>query len=251
MSESEEFWRPDNAALIAAGFVTEISNGQFATSGFGVNFTRDDVAAQLRTISMFKTLAQVDPLLFEQVTTVFYDGAQAGTPLAEITTRSRSLIGNLLIAYAPLASNELLIETIRLLVDELRVLGESSSDACFAFLYPELGGPVDLRLYAPPELWQRDLDLTEKVIVSGAANEAQNAPPGDAKKAFDDSLALMIDRHGGAVLGDVMALSTSFDGMDKAKICQTVLFIYEAVLEQQPNDAAALMRELLAAAPQP
>lgn len=249
MSESEEFWKPDNTALIAAGFVTEISNGQFATSGFGINFTRNDVAAQLRTIPLFETLAKVDPPLFEQVTAIFYEGAQVGTPLGEVSARSRALIGNLLIKYAPLASNELLVETIELLVEELRVLEAKSSDACFAFLYPELGGSIDLRNYLPPELWRRDLELSEKVIISGAANEAQHAPPGDSAKAFDDSLALMIERNGSEVLADVIDLSTNLPGTDKAKICRTVLIIYDAVLEQPPNDAASLMRELLAPAP--
>ncbi len=251
MQESGEFWKPDHSALLAAGFVTEISDGRFAISGFGVNFTREDVADQLRTVPMFETLARIDPPRFDQVTMVFYEGALAGTPLGEVTARSRSVVGNLLIAYAPLASNELLVETIRLLIDELRVLEAKSSDACFAYLYPELGGLVDLRNYAPPELWQRDLELTEKVIASGAANEAQHAQPGDSAKAFDASLALMIDRHGDEVLADVIALSTNLDGMDKAKVCRTVLIIYEAVLEQHPDDAAALMRELLAPAAQP
>lgn len=245
LSAPQEFWFPSTTELVDAGFVTELSNGQFGISGFGVNFTELEVELYLRTIPLFDAIERADPALFDVISLLFYDAAQVGTPFGEVSSSARAMMGGLLIKIAPQASNAALTELNTVLVEELRALEAADADACYAYLFPADGNSVDLRNYLSAELWQRELEVAEKVLASGAANEALLEVPVDTDAAFAVAFERLTEKHGDEVISDVIALSTDHTVMETATVCRTVLRIYEAVLTLPPNEAAALMRELL------
>lgn len=163
---NDSLWKPPIADLIAAHYVTAVSNGQFGLSGFGAHPVKDDVARQLREASVFDAVAVADPGRFSKIMDRVMDGLKTGEPEGQVFAATRDVLSDLVRERLPHASDAALLALLGVVNEELASFKEADQDACFYFLFPAPGHYVDVGNYFGKETRARDLEASDLVVRS-------------------------------------------------------------------------------------
>ena len=117
----------------------------------------------------------------------------------------------------------------------LKVLRARNDDACFRYLYPEIAGGADVAGVITPQAQARTLELAAEVIRTSAETPAS---PASAEEAANE-LAPIVDAVYAQFGADTQLMSHVRDpGIDRLKVCDIALALYERILALPPADAS-------------
>lgn len=176
-------WYPKQDELLAANVLTRRSLGGETASYATRLRTRDAVVAELKTGKTFDALAQRYPKEFEKIADITWEHVQLRQTDAEITAVLRSMMMQLYAKLRPLSSDETLLELSRLILDQAVALKSLSAESCVALVFPSTKGSNASALL-PPELVQRESDLTLQMILSADARNKEIVNPNVMRTIF-------------------------------------------------------------------
>jgi hypothetical protein len=141
------------------------------------------------------------------------------------------------------ASPEARLELMRDFVANLKLLHARMGDSCFRYLYPEIGGGADVARELDAQAQARTLRLAAEVIRSAAESPATPAPAQSAAA----KLAPIVDAVYAEFGTDTQMLAHAAEpGVDRVKVCDIAISLYEHILALPPADAAEVFSAVAA-----
>jgi hypothetical protein len=141
------------------------------------------------------------------------------------------------------ASHQSKLALMRDFVANLKLLHARMGDACFRYLYPEVSGGADVSREIDAAAQARTLELAAEVIRSSAEEPVKAAPPQDVAP----KLAPIIDAVYAQFGTDTQMLANAHEpGVDRVKVCDIAISLYERILALPPDDAAMVFTAVAA-----
>jgi hypothetical protein len=242
---TESMWYPSSEELVEAGVVTQVTTGDsFAMSGGPVP-SLDEFRASLDKVRLYRALKAADPVVFEKALHAMHEAVLRGKSVAELRTAALPLLQPVYLESLPNASDEAVLEFGRLIVAGLAELQKAPPRACLGYVSaspdPELREEA-LR-HLSKSVKARELDVMALVIESASPGRPR------ASEAQQAALFPKIFEHAYGLVGDdIQALQDLADpDLDPAKGCRAVHALYSGVMTLPPEDAASMLRFMMAA----
>jgi hypothetical protein len=135
------------------------------------------------------------------------------------------------------------VALMRDFVGNLKLLHLRMGDACFRYLYPEIGGNADVARELDADAQARTLALAAEVIRSAAEEPSTPAPA----QAAADKLAPIVDAVYAEFGTDTQMLAHANEpDVDRVKVCDIAISLYERILALPPADAAQVFSAVAA-----
>jgi hypothetical protein len=161
-----QMWYPTKSELLAARAISgTVDSYRFAVSGYGIRPGMEDFANELRKVSIFRAIEEIEPDTFAAIAREFQQRYIDGLPEGTIIDALRdSRMVPLIRSRLPKADDKTLVEYSNLIAEEYEVLGARDSRVCFE--YAVKGGSTKALELFGPELRNRELALSEQVLRS-------------------------------------------------------------------------------------
>jgi hypothetical protein len=141
------------------------------------------------------------------------------------------------------ASREAKLALMHDFLANLKLLHARMGDACFRYLYPEVAGGADVSREIDAAAQARTLALAAEVIRTSAEEPAEPAPP----QAAAQKLGPIIDAVYAQFGTDTQMLAHAHEpGVDRVKVCDIAISLYERILALPPADAAMVFTAVAA-----
>jgi len=241
---NHELWAPSPQELLQAGVITRISDGSdFAMSEADSWGDAKNIENELLKIPIYQTLKAHDPETYNQILTEFQNAPRGGASESELAGRTRDHLARALQRYLPHASDDSLVDFMKILIDEMNQLGSVSGELCYALLFPQNSGMVDYSRHLAQATQEAERNAMAKVIETAATNP--QAIPSE-KQVTEDLTAVtsrLVRRYGNdvALLADAQSAAA-----DKTKTCRMTAALYSEVLTLPRGQSANLLRFMLA-----
>lgn len=135
------------------------------------------------------------------------------------------------------ASRDAQLALMRDMVATVRQLRARPNDACFRYLYPEIAGGADVARELAAEAQARTLTLAAEVIRTSAESPSAPSSPDEAARQLGPIIDAVYAEFG----TDTQLLSHADEpGVDRARICDIALSLYERILALPAKDAASV-----------
>ena len=142
------------------------------------------------------------------------------------------------------ATPEAQLALMRDMVANLKHLHSRLGDACFRYLYPEIGGGADVARDLDAESQARTLELTAEVIRSAAETPAPPVSP----ELAGEKLAPIIDAVYAEFGADTQMIAHAREpGVDRVKVCGIAISLYQRILALPPAEASRVLSVVSAA----
>lgn len=160
---SDRMWYPTVEELLTAGVLTRRSEGgETATLATKVR-SKAALVENLKKVDALAALAERFPQEFEATTDAAWGQVQQGATDAQIMATTRTRLAVLIPRLLPGASDAVLLDYWRLVVDQLLALSVSNPAMCAQMAFSK-GQAVNILPYLPAELTQRELALNARLI---------------------------------------------------------------------------------------
>jgi hypothetical protein len=235
-----EMWYPTHEELAAARVTTHTADGsQFAVSGYGGSLTRADVEPLGEEFPAFLTLQQKAPAAFEEAADVILAAYDAGRTPREIVGVVRAAIGPALVAHAPDADDDVLLDysiVSTALLEEIRAV---SSGLCYL---AATGGDFDVTgtRYVGDDVRAAEWEVIERAIDTAALRPAvSDAALAGAVERLEAVLAERLDPRRRALLAaNIIRVEQEDD------FCAAVIALGRSIGALPSADAVAILRRL-------
>ena len=201
------------------------------------------IESAFQGIPAFQAIKEHDPKTYQAMVTELATALNNGATEAEILAKVRSHIGRVIQTRLPSASDEAVVDYMKIMLAEMKELDSRGNDLCYRFLFPEESGPIDGRKYFSAEMQQADLAALALVIKTSAENP--QPPPAEAEVSRQLS---PIYQELGKEYGDdlLMLQHPTAPNVDKNKICTMAMSLYSKILELSENESGKILRFMLA-----
>lgn len=143
------------------------------------------------------------------------------------------------------ASHGSKLALMRDFVANLKLLHARMGDACFRYLYPEVAGGADVSREIDAAAQARTLELATEVIRTSAEDPVTPAAPQEAATKLAPIIDAMYAQYG----TDTQMLAHAHEpGVDRVKVCDIAISLYERILALPPDDAAMVFTAVAAPA---
>jgi hypothetical protein len=240
---NNDMWRPSQKELIEAGVVTGYpENNDVAVTGFKLSDLAS-VEAEFAKIPLFSTLKRYEPTTYDRLITEIRSGLQQGRSMEELRGKVLPQLQLVYTQKLPHGSDTALRSFVSLLLEQMKALYAVDPALCYDYIYGQGLGMIDETKYFSGELKEEELSVMAEVI-SSAASE-RNQPPNEKQiqKQLTKVLAPLIRRYG----DDVRMLDDQEAGKaNKAKTCEILYDLYQAILRLPERESGPLLRYMFA-----
>lgn len=199
-TDTKDMWYPSQSAMIDAGVLTRRSSGGETAALATSTRSREDLENGLRKVALFDLFAQRDPQTFGRMMDAAWDGVQRGAPDSEVIRRLREVMLPAVMAYVPLASEELVLQYHELTIAQVEALERIDLAACGSLVFGDEGAQRAVGLL-PKELREREIALLTKALQEGderlrrrpTQTEVSQAATTATREMRQDQLDLFID----------------------------------------------------------
>ncbi|MDX1402975.1 MAG: hypothetical protein R3192_00480 [Woeseiaceae bacterium] len=159
-----------------------------------------------------------------------------------VETNVRQIVASLISDRMPKASDEALLNSIQLTVDQLKWLSNKENDACFRYLFPQVDGGLAVQDMFSQELIARDYESTRMILSS---YEAEREIPNEdsAMQIINPVYATLFAKYGSEAVAELADVSV--DGIDKSRVCSITIDLYDTILARPEEDAVTALRWML------
>lgn len=200
------------------------------------------VEKSFKEIPFYNIISEVEPDVYNSLQQELKNMLHEGKSQAQIVTTLRPRVISLLSKYFPYASDEAVVKSVTVTVEELKQLKAKSDDLCLKFLFPAKYGSVNLREYVNKEMLSKDLDAMNDVMISGAKNPQPAPDPKVAEQLLEKIAPNLYKEYGDdlAIIDD----PANYDS-NKNAVCSINISIYEEALSLPPKEASIILRYLV------
>lgn len=199
----------------------------------------EQVERTLQQIPAYEEIKKADPDLYQKIVAIFVEAERKGEPQAVAAVRARAVIEEIIKKYLPRASDDAVVDYARVMVRELESL---KGEECYALLFPQRRGQVDLGEFLDPKTQEDDLRALAAVIRSATQNP--QAPP-DEKELKPIQAAFFKELS--ARRGEELSILRHMDDpkVDKEKACRLIVDVYKEIVGMEKREASLLLRQML------
>ena len=245
-TSTDDMWWPTLPELTSANVISGVVGPEsFAFSGLNLDLSVEAFNAQLSKIHLFRAMRLVEPAVYDKIVTAFYEGARGGDTQAEITARTRASAIPLFEKYLASASDDLLLDAMRLMLEELAVLDSANDGTCYAFLFPQKGRvAIDPMSHFSSDLHARDLEMFATLLES-QSRAYPKISEAEFGAVMETVAAAIIRQHGLAVLKALVKMDAP--NVDKALVCRATRALYKEIAELPARQSAPTLRYMFSA----
>lgn len=204
-------------------------------------FTEGQVDRELQTLPAYVALKKVDPDGYNKLLEQIVQLRSRSRSQAEAQAAAASVLGAAVRRFQAHASDQALIDRVRITTLEIDQIGAKSVDACADFLSPHPQAPVNLQQYVTPEVAKLDEDATAAILETGSRGE-HPIPEKQQVEAFLSKI------RGGLVAQfgeDDVTKFGSGQITDHAQICKMNSAFFKQALSLPRQQAVSVLRFVL------
>jgi hypothetical protein len=219
-------WAIPALGIVVAAIVVGWSLGWFGPRG---------AARELLAQPAYQVLKRHEPEAWSRVLAAYEAIGNDASRRAEFVNVSNTEFSAAATRRLAQASPDAQLALMRDMVSTLRLLRARSGESCFRYLYPEIAGNADVARELAAEAQLRTLTLSADVIRTAAESPSTPAAPEEAARQLGPIVDAVYAEFG----QDTQLLSHAREpGIDRAKVCDIALSLYERILALPPADAA-------------
>jgi len=151
------------AAIIAYMFLAQIMTITIVTEA--------KVDQELQTLPAYAALKKADPDAYNKLLRQIVQLRSRLRPQAEVQAAAYGALGASVRRFQAHASDQALIDRVRITTLEIDQIGEKNVDACADFLSRNPQAPIDLQQYIMPEVIKLDGAATTAILETGSTGE--------------------------------------------------------------------------------
>jgi len=191
----------------------------------------------------FVALKKHEPEAYRGILEQAKQALRDGKPMVEVTHQMRAYIPKVVEKRLPKASDEAAFSYMSANIEELKELMAVQDDACYRFLFPGSGAPIDVQARLKKETMQADLRGLANVLES-AATSPRSVPKLEEVQPF---LGPIYGEVSGKYGKDMEGLSTPQSGLAaRRKVCAIMADMYGKILTLPPSQGGKVLRFMLA-----
>jgi len=208
-------------------------------------FTEGQVDRELQTLPAYVVLKKVDPDGYNKLLEQIVQLRSRSRSQAETQAAAASVLGGAVIRFQAHASDQALIDRVRITTVEIDQIGAKSVDACADFLSLHPQAPVNLQQYVTPEVAKLDEDATVAILETGSRGEHPIPEKQQVEALLNRIRSGLVTQFG----EDEVAKFGSGQITDHAKICKMNSAFFKLALSLPRQQAVSVLRFVLAQAP--
>lgn len=211
----------------------------FITPALLSNNELANMEEEMLKISLFRTIKEQEPELYQQFQQQLENGLKKGADLQQMITIARAQIQPLLVKRLPTASNQALVEYGQAISATISELRRKSSDACVQLLFPQANRFSSALDHVSQSNQNLIMQATEKVIIE----QVNIAAPADTMvQPLLFKIAQAMDKKHGQ--NSMAIFQNPYQSKDKS--CKIVDDFYIEVFKLEDEKAANVLRYLFA-----
>jgi len=225
------------AAIIAYMFLAQIMTITIVTEA--------KVDQELQTLPAYAALKKADPDAYNKLLRQIVQLRSRLRPQAEVQAAAYGALGASVRRFQAHASDQALIDRVRITTLEIDQIGEKNVDACADFLSRNPQAPIDLQQYITPEVIKLDGAATTAILETGSTGER----PVPERKQVEPSLNQIRNRLVAQFGEDDVAKFGIGQITDHAKVCKMSSAFFKQALSLPRQQAVSVLRFVLGQAP--
>jgi len=240
----DDLWYPTIDEMLDAGVIHGIVNPsdllpiEYAFTSKEIAEASLEIEEALLDIPLYKTIKQYDPDTYREIMVVIDELIKKGATLIEAQHAGANLLEPLVFSTILRTSDEALIQYVKTFVVGLKKLREIDPILCMKALYPQQYGSISFAKYLSNDESMSMLDAMSKIIID--AYEKNNpCVDTEAAELLMEKLVLKLGE-------DAYYLYLELEGLqntdDYGRHCDTVIKLYENILEEDKNAAGNILR---------
>lgn len=198
----------------------------------------------LENIPLYKTIKEVDPEEYKSISAELKKAVKEKKNSEYILTKVRPVITKLIKKHSPYASDQSLINYMKINIEEIRQVGGKTADGCYQMLFPEIYGSIQISNFVDKKIAEQDLEALNEVLKSAKTRQKQTAiDSADLEKNYEKIMKELLPKFGKDL---VILENLNAKDVDKKKGCEISIAIMESMLNLPTKDAAGMIRNLFA-----
>lgn len=194
--------------------------------------------AQLQAQPVYQVVKRHEPELYAQILARYQASLDGRLTAAGFINFANDAISQAATRRLGRAPADAQLALMRDMTANLKRLRARPDDACFRYLYPEVAGSADVATTLPADAQAHTLVLAAEVIRSSAETPAAPASPERAARM----LAPVVDAVYAQFGADTQMMAHVREpGIDRAKVCDIAIALYDRVLALPPSDASLVL----------
>lgn len=189
-----------------------------------------------------ESLQEFAPDAMEKLRNHLLTAARDGAAPAVIETQGRQIVAEVVSQRLPRASDDALLNSIRLTLDQMKHLHARGDNSCFRFLFPNVDGGIQAQQVFSAALIARDQESTRMLL---STYDASRAIPTEAEamEFLRPIYAGLFESHGEEALNALSNAATQ--DVDRSLVCELSIDIYARVMALDEQDAVTTLRWML------
>lgn len=236
---SSDLWKPSHFELLQANVITKVVDGsRFAVTDLYFWEDIKKLESSLLKIPLYQTIKIYEPKQFTKIVNIINKSVKDGESRITMFSKIRKIAQSLYLKYLPYSSNKALLNTTKLMIDEMKTLYKQDPTVCYDFSMGRLND-FNPNKYFTKELLKRELSSMNDVIKTGA-EQPQKIPKEKEIEKIMTKLYLDLYKKIGK---DVFVLDKmSSPNVNKKIASKVTIKLYEEILKLQYNEKILLLR---------
>ncbi|NMZ78964.1 hypothetical protein [Pseudomonas mandelii] len=187
----------------------------------------------------YSAIKQYDPATYSNILNQINLAATEGKKQDEAVGLVHASIVALIQKRIPSASDEAVATYMKVMVQELRELQRVGGEICYAFLFPQRIEAFDMSKYISKSTSQADQKALVEVIKSSSVAPQSIPTENDILPLLQPILIELIGKY-----RDIVSILENAEapGVDKAKVCDMTIVLYDRVLQLPPSQGGKVIR---------
>ncbi len=200
--------------------------------------------AELSSLPGYRILKQQEPKLWAVLQQSFLHSIAQGMSVPLAVGQLRGMLADVVNQRIGKASDQAVIDYVRVSVDEMLALDKISPEDCFRFLYPQVEGGVNLVKLLPQSLNNSDAQAMEQLLLT---SEGPDKPLD--KVLASDTLKQVVNTLYTRWGDKLKQLNEPGDtSSDHQSLCAMTIDLYQTILKLPAPQSANLLRIMVVSA---
>ncbi|WLS80078.1 hypothetical protein Q3V30_06240 [Erwinia pyri] len=196
---------------------------------------------RLASLPVYRTIRTQQPGLYQKLDREFIHALQEGNSEKQALERLRPWLADLLNQRISYASNAQLYDYMSVALEEMKIIRQKNAELCFKYLFPQVEGGVNTADILPQPLIDKEMAVLDSFLLnSHGAEQPVDAASGRAELQV---IVRSLYAKWGTALQTLNAPAEA--GVDKAKLCDMTIDLYQSVLALPVNHSGEVLRIIL------
>jgi hypothetical protein len=209
------------------------------------NSEEQKIDQALAELPLYNTIRMQEPALYAQIRSNILNMKKEGKTQQEAIDTVKPMVSLLLsqrISHAPDANVN---QAMQVNLEEMQTLQARKDGSCFKFLYPQVSGGVNTAQVLPPELFRKDLDTMNDLLLATGNGQTVMPAPVSTEKVVQ--MMVPVREALASMYGEQLQMFNDLTkpDVDREKVCEISISLYSGILALQPAESAAILRQML------